>query len=248
MTEAEWLASNDPDQMLRFMGEKHGANRTKAGRRKMRLFGCASCRQLWGHMADPRSRYAVEVAERLADGQLSETELEDARMQAMEARRAVALRIHERTFRRELEPKAVVLARGMLPDDDRTAAQAAAAILEPEAGNFAWAGLTFGCTQNCAEYPIVFRRRSWEAGALRCLFGNPFRSVKTDLTWLAWNGGAIPKIAETMYDDRAFDRIPLLADALEDAGCTDADILAHCRDPGPHVRGCWVIDLLLGKT
>ena len=55
-------------------------------------------------------------------------------------------------------------------------------------------------------------------------------------------------MAQLIYDDRAFDRLPLLADALEDAGCTDADILAHCRNGGEHVRGCWVVDLLLGKS
>ena len=69
-----------------------------------------------------------------------------------------------------------------------------------------------------------------------------------DPSWLAWNDGAIRKIAQTIYDARAFDRLPLLADALEDAGCTDAAILSHCREPGEHVRGCWVVDLLLGKN
>ena len=55
------------------------------------------------------------------------------------------------------------------------------------------------------------------------------------------------KLAQGIYDDRAFDRLPVLADALEEAGCTNAEILAHCREPGPHVRGCWALDLLLGK-
>jgi hypothetical protein len=54
-------------------------------------------------------------------------------------------------------------------------------------------------------------------------------------------------LAEGIYADRAFDRLPILADALEEAGCTDAEVLAHCRGPGPHVRGCWVVDLILGK-
>ena len=84
--------------------------------------------------------------------------------------------------------------------------------------------------------------------ALRDIWGNPFQSVALDASWLAWNDGTIRKLAQPIYDHRAFDRLPLLADALEDAGCTDADILGHCRSGGEHVRGCWVIDLLLGKT
>jgi hypothetical protein len=62
-----------------------------------------------------------------------------------------------------------------------------------------------------------------------------------------WNDGAVVKLAESIYTERAFDRLPILADALEDAGCTDAAVLDHCRGPGPHVRGCWVVDLVLGK-
>jgi hypothetical protein len=57
----------------------------------------------------------------------------------------------------------------------------------------------------------------------------------------------IPKLAQAIYDDRAFDRLPVLADALEDAGCTDPDFLGHLRGPGPHVRGCHIVDLLLGR-
>ena len=80
------------------------------------------------------------------------------------------------------------------------------------------------------------------------VLGNPFRPISHNSSWLAWNDGTIPKMAQVIYDARAFDRLPLLADALEDAGCTDADILSHCRTPGEHVRGCWVVDLLLGKS
>jgi hypothetical protein len=82
---------------------------------------------------------------------------------------------------------------------------------------------------------------------LRHLFGNPFRPASIDPTVLTWNGGTVPKLAQAIYDQRRFTDLPILADALEEAGCTDADILAHCRSEGPHVRGCWVVDLVLGK-
>jgi hypothetical protein len=83
---------------------------------------------------------------------------------------------------------------------------------------------------------------------VRDIFGNPFRSVFVHPSWLAWNDGIVVKVAQAIYDDRAFDRLPVLADTLEDAGCHDADILGHCRHPGPHVRGCWVVDLLTGRN
>ncbi len=78
----------------------------------------------------------------------------------------------------------------------------------------------------------------------RDIFGNPFRPVAVDPAWLT------PKVvafATAVYADRAFDSLPILADALEEAGCVNADLLVHCRSDCPHVRGCWVIDRLLGK-
>lgn len=79
----------------------------------------------------------------------------------------------------------------------------------------------------------------------RCIFGNPFRPVALDP---GWRTEAVVGLATGIYADRAFARLPVLADALEDAGCANADVLGHCRGPGPHARGCWVVDLLLGKT
>jgi hypothetical protein len=82
---------------------------------------------------------------------------------------------------------------------------------------------------------------------IRDIFGSPFRSIQINPAWLNWNDGKVRITAQSIYDERAFDRLPILADALLDAGCDIADILNHCRSAGPHVRGCWVVDLLLGK-
>jgi len=79
---------------------------------------------------------------------------------------------------------------------------------------------------------------------IRDVFGTPSCPVTLDPSWLA---PAVVSLAQTVYDARSFDRMPELADALEAAGCTNNDILDHCRGPGPHVRGCWVLDLILGK-
>ena len=102
--------------------------------------------------------------------------------------------------------------------------------------------------------PDVFPRPLWDAeqaahaGLLRDLFGNPFRPpAAVDPAWLRWNGGTVPRLARSAYEERAFDRLPILADALEEAGCADPAILGHLRGPGPHARGCWAVDALLGR-
>jgi hypothetical protein len=83
---------------------------------------------------------------------------------------------------------------------------------------------------------------------LRCIFGSPFRPAPAlDPAWLAWNDGTVAKLAAAIYDARRFADLPILADALEEAGCADAAILAHCRGGGEHVRGCWAVDLLTGR-
>jgi hypothetical protein len=93
----------------------------------------------------------------------------------------------------------------------------------------------------------VIAEKAAQTTVLRELFGNPFRPVAINPTRLLWKGGTVVKLAQAIYEERAFDRLPILADALEDAGCTDPLILDHCRQPGEHVRGCWVVDALLGK-
>ena len=87
--------------------------------------------------------------------------------------------------------------------------------------------------------------RTLNAMLLRDIVGNPFRPFSVDPAWLT---STVVTLATGIYEQRAFDRMPILADALQDAGCEDADILNHCRGGGPHVRGCWVVDLLLGKS
>jgi hypothetical protein len=89
---------------------------------------------------------------------------------------------------------------------------------------------------------------SRQAALLRCLFGNPFRSLPPLSThWFVWGGGTVWSLAEEIYTGGHFDQVGILGDALEEAGCTRADLLSHCRQPGEHARGCWAVDLLRGK-
>lgn len=95
----------------------------------------------------------------------------------------------------------------------------------------------------CDTARFVGKRRG---NILRDIIGNPFRPVAFDPSWRT---STVVALANQMYESRDFSPMPVLADALQDAGCDQPDILAHCRDPQPaHVRGCWVVDLILGKS
>ncbi len=100
------------------------------------------------------------------------------------------------------------------------------------------------------------------AALLREIVGNPFRPVKLreevpsrwpntsyvfEPSWLTWKNGTVPRIAQAIYDERRWEDMPILADAIEDAGSDCEDLLTHCRSGGIHVRGCWAVDLILGK-
>jgi hypothetical protein len=82
----------------------------------------------------------------------------------------------------------------------------------------------------------------------REVFGNPFRPITFDPAWLTWGSGVVVRIAQQIDDERRFEAMPVLGDALEEAGCVNSDILNHCRRPGPHVPGCWLLDLILDKA
>jgi hypothetical protein len=106
------------------------------------------------------------------------------------------------------------------------------------ASNFAWVAAGDGF-QAGPEHTA-------QAHLLRCVFGLlPFRDVDVESSWLAWNAGIVVGLARAIDEEQTFNRLPILADALEEAGCNDPDLLGHCRQAGLHTRGCWVIDLLL---
>jgi hypothetical protein len=230
MTEQEWLRATDPEPMLAFLGDK-------ASDRKLRLFAVACCRRLWHLLLDKRSREAVEVAERYADGQATNEELETASVAADAVWHADMKRAaKEGKWDR----------RSRLPYYGASAAAYNVAI------PLGWWGAApaFVSPDQIARETVP---DSGTEGAAQCvllwdIFGNPFRPITLDPAWLTWHEGLLVSMARQMYDSRDFRDVPVLADALEDAGCQDQDILAHCRSGGEHVRGCWVVDLVLGRS
>jgi hypothetical protein len=109
-----------------------------------------------------------------------------------------------------------------------------------------WSTAEHACSAAAQAAPDPQAERAHQAALLRDLAGNPFHPVAVELSWLDWNGGLVARIAQTLYDERRFDELPVLADALEEAGCTNEAILTHCRSGAEHALGCWVLDRLLG--
>jgi hypothetical protein len=127
------------------------------------------------------------------------------------------------------------------------AAETATSCLAPDARGAAWHASRFaGRAESGADEGAVWEvARARHADLLRCIFGNPFRPRTFSPSWRTDTAVAL---ARQMYDSRDFGAMPILADAIQDAGCDNEEILSHCRGPGPHVRGCWVADLVLGMA
>jgi hypothetical protein len=192
--------------------------------RKLRLFAVAVCRRIAPGLLLAPSWRALVVAEQLADGAISAEELASVR------ERVSTLCLDE-AGRYSWEPPyyAAEAPLSCLHQAARYAVRRAiqaAWLTSQPSRNVVWAGIT--------------------TALLRDIFGNPFRPVAFSPSWRTDTAIAL---ARTMYESREFGAMPILADALQDAGCDNTDILSHCRDAKQaHVRGCWVVDLVLGKS
>jgi hypothetical protein len=271
MTEAEWLAGADPIAMIEFRrGSPVGEDRVSWSNnrqqfhepqrgldRGFRLFACTCCRRIWDRIPEPCNRAAVVAVEGLSDGRVSGAEVEAA----FQASSAVEY-LGDGSRRGDPGYWAVkYLGRGFYKmTAGASALMVSARVLAMAGGDYdtelwrAFSGCYYvggGFFLRPFEWPLpipagVEVERASQAALLRDIFGNPFRPVTPDPAWLT---STVVALAAGIYADRAFDRLPILADALQDAGCDHPDVLAHCRDPHlTHVRGCWVVDLLLGKS
>jgi hypothetical protein len=231
MTEAEWLAHETPWPMLEFL-------RGKASDRKLRKFALACIRPI-AHRLWDEQRQTIDAMERFLDGAASAEESFVTKEMLKFGEDTEGVTLHPCVFERRAYE-------ALFRKDAWEAADAIA-------GSAALvSGLEYHhAHRNDPGTDIVKNvdgQRSVvlaaQAVVLRDIVGNPFRPVTVDP---AWQTATVTTLAQAIYSDRAFDRMPILADALEDAGCTNQDILGHCRGGGDHVRGCWVVDLLLGR-
>jgi hypothetical protein len=205
-------------------------------------------------LVHPDSRAAVEVAEQFADGLVGWAELASSRTTA-EAAATTNLRALARNQSGAEEAllwaaraaggvalgpvdphsDAAMVAR----DAARCAALSAARTRSAKADDSRWD----------PEAEVAWHtERAAQAQLLHDIFGNPSRPVAVHESWLRWHDSSVPRIAGSLYEERRFADLPMLADALVDAGCDNPELLEHCRAGGEHVRGCWVVDLLLGKS
>lgn len=258
MTETEWLACDDPTTLVVHL-------QGIVSDRKFRLFACACVRRFWHLLSDARSPEAIEASERFADDPRSILDLLGAERAAEEA----ANLAHATYLRADADYEIHFLddapdggsdpsgeegyhayAAFAAASDAMLAAQLAQRVAAYRLNTSALLQLLGG-----ARRLAVARYRHGQADELsaqcqllREVIACPFRRVRVDPAWLCWEGGVVWDLAWGVYEDGAFDRLPILGDALEEAGCADQALLDHCRAAGPHSKGCWAVDLLLGKA
>jgi hypothetical protein len=222
MTEVEWMGATDPKAMCSCIP-------CNSHQRKARLFLVSCCRRLLDLIPEGPVRDAMRVAEAFADEQATDR----ARQKAQRDVAAAPIppgdaSINATNMVREATKKTIT-AKDI---DSHTGATARG-----------YAARKRGKEQE--TYTAAFQaERSAQAVLLRDIFGNPFRPVTFDPVWRTTTAVLL---ARQMYESCDFSAMPILADALQDAGCDDPDVLTHCRLSGLHVRGCWVIDLVLLK-
>ncbi len=260
MTEQEWLSCTEPDDLLEFL-------RDRATDRQFRLFVCACCRRFLPLLPKKPAHdrrlceKAIDYGERFADGAVTRKELiaafdeqdwanvsHDGYLAATAARTAVYTEIAGST-------RPMLRGRNLIAHPASEAAEYSRTVV---GRLLAQSPSAKGSTPTSRKRLATITEKRYQVAVLRDLFGNPFHAVppaedrkawaRKQRQWLAWNEGCVPKLARTIYDERCIERLPILADALEEAGCSQPELLAHCRGPGPHGRGCWVVDLLLGMA
>jgi hypothetical protein len=227
MTEQQWLTCTMPDDLLNWLEDR-------VSDRKLRLFATACCRHVWKLIAHPDAREAVQISERFADGLATAKELAAAKTKALRACRELAKSMRTLTEQRKFA----------LASRQFAALAAASCACEADVISAAFRtkmvmAETRGRKANREELEDAY-----QCELLRDLFGNPFRRSK----WQAkWGTPAVVELATVIYEQRRFERMPRLGGLLQKAGCESTEVLQHCRSSVEHVRGCWVVDLVLGQ-
>jgi hypothetical protein len=258
MTEPEWLESKNPQPMLEYLVGR-------ATERKFRLFAIECCRRVQKYIVDPRCIQALITLEENVQASRYDSQFEVAANNA----RAVW---HERLYQvmasivgDELALQAAASSMGTLTGllDEPTASAVMAQVQRDPLHRAAcaiWVAAGAGDPTDDEDFASLraevasahaaiasgnaFAEEAHQAQIIRDIFGNPFRRTIITPCWLT---ETVVTLASGIYAERAFDELSILADVLEDSGCENPEILSHCRKESSHVRGCWIIDMVLGK-
>jgi hypothetical protein len=227
MTEREWLRCDDPANMLSAGTEFDRPRRWRllaliCGERVKPLLYAGSCKT------------AIDALPKFVDGLISS---DDLRIAHNAANAEYASLIDDACEQRAFYIQASAVKAVVLATSPELTLRNLQRILGLQRDAIAYASDRDGIPVRASESKSQI---AW----IRDIFGNPFRPVAFDPRWRTED---VLGLARGIYEERAFDRLPLLADAVMDAGCADEQVLEHCRSDGPHVRGCWVVDLVLGK-
>jgi hypothetical protein len=246
MDETRWLAAITPVHLLGHTRRELRATRTKAGRRKLRLYGCACARRVWPALR-PEQQAIIETAERAADGRATQADVERAWGASQQWIIPTVTGLFRTLIGRLLgRSQPVPEPVPELPPQPASIAM----VLMQVARRQAWAVVQVGRAVAARDLDGIrgnkpAAEKRIQADLVRCLFGNPFRPITFDPRWRT---STVVGLARSIYGENAFDRLPILADALEEAGCDDEHLLRHCREAPIHARGCWVVDHVLSKA
>jgi hypothetical protein len=221
----EWQECREPERLL-------AALQPPPEERKLHLWVAACCRRIEPALTEPRARRMVEVAERFAEGLADDEELRQARL-------GVARSIEEQPSAFCPEAFAALqVARFLLGEEGPAACVDAVALVAARPAHPSAIALPPHAAARARE-------SATQCDLLRDVIGNPFQAAPVlDALWLAWSDACIVKLARVLREEKRWSDLPILADALEEAGCRDGVLLRHLRGPGPHIRGCWAVDLL----
>jgi hypothetical protein len=239
LDEAGWLTEFSMVFVLRFLDAQPG------NARRLWLFAAACCRRVWHLLQVGAARRIVELAEAYADGEATEADLQAANNSPDFAELDALYQGGQGEA--EVQMSACVVdalqtVRGLAsPSDEVNTYLVVQNTSRNPAGDFMRSSRDFRDKVTAGRDEAEFSEKE---KLLRDIFGNPFRPVAFQPEWRT---STVHGLARQMYQSRDLSPMPILADALQDAGCGDEDVLNHCLGGGPHVRGCWVVDLVLGK-
>ena len=227
-TEKEWTHGHDAIAMAAYL-------QGQMNERKLRLIACACCRQLESVAGPDWSHEALTAAEHFAEGLLTLDDLAPVRERLLAATAWAGEWADEtpeenavRAVRALLHPKAGVALREAMDALERAA--------------------HLRGSDEAARLELSRRELIRQAAMMREVAGNPFRATVITDEWKQWHGGCLVRLARDIYDTRTFHDVPILGDILEDAGCTEIELMDHCRKDNVHALGCWVLDGILGKA